>query len=214
MKNSQGKPIFKEEKMRTRYFARVGSAALAALAVTVFGTVLASAQSGGPDAGKHKKPTVTALSTRVLQRTALLANSSNVNATCSTSGCSAATAVFVKTAVCPQPAGKTCTLYVHLESQDKVTVNDNGLFKFLVDGLPPNPGATDGTGLFRWDLSDPDSGLINFEARSYAVVAIVTNSTGGQGHRVEVDIACQDVTGDGCTASMGLASLSIAVYTP
>jgi hypothetical protein len=29
-----------------------------------------------------------------------------------------------------------------------------------------------------------------------------------------VDIACQDITGDGCSASMGFASLNIAVYTP
>jgi hypothetical protein len=214
MKKSQGKPIFKEEKMRTRYFARVGSAALAALAATVFGTVLASAQSGAPVAGKHKKPAVTALSSRILQRTALLTSNSNISATCSTSGCTAATPVFLKNAVCPLPAGNTCTLYIHLESQDKVTTNDNGLFKFLVDGLPPNPGPTDGTGLFRWDLNDPDSGLINFEARSFAVVATVRNSSRGQGHSVEVDIACQDQTGDGCSASMGLASLNIAVYTP
>jgi hypothetical protein len=30
----------------------------------------------------------------------------------------------------------------------------------------------------------------------------------------EVDIACEDITGDGCTAAMGLASLNLGVYTP
>jgi hypothetical protein len=35
-----------------------------------------------------------------------------------------------------------------------------------------------------------------------------------QTHSVEVDIACEDITGDGCTAAMGLASLNLGVYTP
>jgi hypothetical protein len=105
-------------------------------------------------------------------------------------------------------------LYIHLESQDKVTVSDNGLFRFLVDGIAPKPGATDSNGLFRWVLNDPDSGTIDFEARSYSVVAKVTNTEDSQSHPVEVDIACQDETGDGCSASMGLATLSIAEYKP
>jgi hypothetical protein len=197
--------------MKTRYFSRVG---LAIVAVAVFGTVFASAQSGAPVAGKHKKPTVTQLSNRTLQRTGLVVNSGNVSATCSTSGCSASTPVFVKNTLCPRPAGKTCTLYVHLDSQVEVTTSDNGLFKFLVDGLPATPGPTDGTGLVRWVLNDPDSGSIDFESRAFGVVATITNSIANQNHPVEVDIACQDITGDGCSASMGFASLNIAVYTP
>jgi hypothetical protein len=80
--------------------------------------------------------------------------------------------------------------------------------------VPPTPGPTDGTGLVRWVLNDPDSGSIEFEARAFGVVATITNSIANQNHPVEVDIACQDLTGDGCTASMGFASLNIAVYTP
>jgi hypothetical protein len=163
---------------------------------------------------KEKAPSVTILSNRVLQRSAFETNNSNVTTTCSTSGCGTSTAVFLKNVLCPQPAGRTCTLYVHVESQDEVTANDNGLFKFLVDGRPPSPGPTDGTGLFRWVLNDPDSGNIEFEARSFAVVATVRNRFPNQTHSVEVDIACEDITGDGCTAAMGLASLNLGIYTP
>jgi hypothetical protein len=199
--------------MKSRYFSRVGSAALAVLAVAVFGTAFASAQSGAPVVEGRKAPT-TQLSNRTLQRTGLVVNNSEVSANCSSSGCSASAPVFVKNTLCPRPAGKSCTLYIHLESQVEVTTNDNGLFKFLVDGVPPTPGPTDGTGLVRWVLNDPDSGSIEFEARAFGVVATITNSIANQNHPVEVDIACQDLTGDGCTASMGFASLNIAVYTP
>ena len=198
--------------MRSRYFARVGAAAIAVLAVTVFGTVFANAQNGGPSEGR-RSPVVT-VGNRALQRTGFQTNNSNVSTTCSTSGCSAQTAVFRRNATCSGPVGQTCTLYIHLESQVKVTVNDNGLFRFLVDGASPNPGPTDGSGFFRWNLNDPDSGLINFEARSYAVVAFVTNALVNQNHTIEVDIACQDQTADGCSASMGLASLANGVYAP
>jgi hypothetical protein len=196
--------------MKTRYFSRVGSAILA---VAVFGTAFASAQSGAPVTPGRKAPT-TQLSNRTLQRSGLVVNTGIVSANCSTSGCSASTAVFVKNTLCPRPAGKTCTLYINLESQVEVTTDDNGLFKFLVDGVPPSPGPTDGTGLVRWVLGDPDSGSIDFEARSFGVVATITNSIANQNHPVEVDIACQDITCDGCSASMGFASLNIAVYTP
>jgi hypothetical protein len=200
--------------MRTRYFVRAGSAALAVLAITIFGTVFVNAQSGAPVGGTNATPTVTVLGNRILQRTAFAANNSNVTTTCGTSGCTTSTAVFNQSVVCPQFAGKSCTLYIHLESQDDVSLNDNGLFKFLVDGLPPDPGATDSNGLFRWVLNDPDSEVINFEARSYAVVARVRNRFQNQTHAVQAHIACQDITGDGCTASMGLATLTVGVYTP
>jgi hypothetical protein len=143
-----------------------------------------------------------------------MTNDSLITATCSTAGCTGDQPVFLRNVVCPQPAGATCTFYAHLESQVEVTTNDNGLFRFLVDGVAPSPGPTDSLGQFRWVDSDPDSGVINLEARSYAVVARVQNSSNNQAHPVQVDIACQDTDGGGsCTASMGFASVSIAVYT-
>jgi hypothetical protein len=200
--------------MKTRYFARAGSAALAVLTITVVGTSLANAQSGAPVAPKVKNPSVISLANRVLQKTTFMVNTSNVTAICNTSGCLASAPVFSKSVQCPKPAGQTCTFYVHLESTVNGTADDNELFKFLVDGAAPTPGPTDSNGFTRWDLSDPNSGVIQGQARSFAVVAKVKNSSANQSHAVEVDIACEDETGDGCSATMAFASLNIGVYTP
>ena len=102
--------------MRTRYFVRAGSAALAVLAITIFGTVFVNAQSGAPVGGTNATPTVTVLGNRILQRTAFAANNSNVTTTCGTSGCTTSTAVFNQSVVCPQFAGKSCTLYIYTSS--------------------------------------------------------------------------------------------------
>lgn len=200
--------------MKTRFVARVRLAALVVLTVTFVGTLFVNAQSGGPVAGKGKKPSLSSLSNRILQKTAFQVSTSNVPATCSTSGCLTATPVFSRSLQCPKPAGQTCTFYLHLESTVNITTADNGLFKFLVDGLAATPGPTDSNGFTRWILSDPDSGAIQGEARSFAVVATVRNRSSNQSHPVEVDIACEDETGDGCTATMAFASLEMNVYTP
>jgi hypothetical protein len=200
--------------MKTRYFASVGRAALAVLTITFAGTVLANAQSGAPVAGGRKAPSVTSLGNRVLQKTTFMVSTSTVPAICSASGCLASTPVFSKSIQCPKPAGQTCTFYIHLESTVNGTTDDNLLFKFLVNGVAPTPGPTDSNGFTRWDLSDPDSGVIQGESRSFAVVAKVKNGSANQSHAVEVDIACEDETGDGCSATMAFASLNIAVYTP
>ena len=200
--------------MKTRYFARLGSAALAVLIITSVGTLLANAQSGAPVAANRKTPSLTFLGNRVLQKTTFMVSTSTVPAICSTSGCLASTPVFSKSVQCPRPAGQSCTFYLHLESTVNGTALDNELFKFLVNGVAPIPGPTDSNGFARWDLSDPDSGAIQGEARSFAVVAKVRNSSANQSHAIEVDIACEDETGDGCSAAMAFASLNIAVYTP
>jgi hypothetical protein len=45
-------------------------------------------------------------------------------------------------------------------------------------------------------------------------VAHVTNSKDNQSHSVEAEFGCLDLTGDGCSATMGLANMSIALYMP
>ncbi len=203
-----------KETRINRHFARVKSAALAVLTITFVGTLLANAQSGAPVAANRNTPSVTTLGNRVLQKTTFMISTSSIPAVCSTSGCVASTPVFSKSVQCPRPAGQTCTFYLHLESTVNGTALDNELFKFLVNGVAPTPGPTDSNGFTRWDLGDPDSGAIQGEARSFAVVAKVRNSSANQSHAVEVDIACEDQTGDGCSATMAFASLSMAVYTP
>ena len=113
---------------------------------------------------------------------------------------------------CSQPAGATCTFYLNLQTQASVTANDSGIFQFLVDGVAPRPGPTDIHGFFVWDTADPNSTVM--QARSYAVVARVTNSRANQAHGVEAEFGCIDLTGDGCSATMGATSMSIGLFTP
>jgi hypothetical protein len=114
--------------------------------------------------------------------------------------------------MCPQPAGATFTFYVHVETQAGVTANDSGIFQFSVDGVAPRPGPTDIHGFFAWDTADPNSTVM--QARSYAVVAHVTNSKDNQAHGIEAEFGCIDLNGDGCSATMGPASMSIGLFTP
>lgn len=196
--------------MRTTPFARL-RAALAALAITVLGTLSANAQAGVPAVSGDKSAAVINLPNRTLQRTTFQ-TVSGVGTSCSTAGCQITAVVFTRSIACPVAAGQTCTLYLHLEGQTSVSANDNGLYRFLVDGVAPNPGPTDPNGFYSWDGSDPNSAVPN--ARSYAIAAKVKNSSKNQLHTIEVDIGCEDQTGDGCNGFMGFTSLSTGVYTP
>ena len=74
------------------------------------------------------------------------------------------------------------------------------------------PGPTDSDGYFSWNIFDPNSA--NDNARSYAVSAKVTNTSDNQLHSIEMDIGCEDETGDGCTGIMDYANMSTSVFTP
>jgi hypothetical protein len=196
--------------MKTKHFT---AARTAVLAVTLLGALsFVNAQAGLPVAQKGPKAAVTNLPNRTLQRTTFQANSSGTEATCSGSGCQATAVVFTRPISCPVKTGKTCTLNLNVVGQVSVSTNDDGLFRFLVDGVAPVPGPTDPKGYFSWDSFDPNSTVES--ARSYAVSAEVKNTSDNQLHSVEVDIACADETGDGCTAVMGFASMSTGVFTP
>jgi hypothetical protein len=183
------------------------------LIVTVLGAFcFVNAQIGLPVAQKGPKAAVTNLPNRTLQRTIFQINPAAVDATCSDSGCLATAVAFTRPITCPVTTGKTCTLYLHVESQVAVTANDDGLFRFLIDGRTPSPGPTDKNGYFSWDLQDPNSAVE--EARSYAIVATVKNTSNNQSHSIEMDIGCGDLTGDGCVGTLGFASMSISVFTP
>ncbi len=196
--------------MRTTHFTGVRTAVLG---VTVLGALsLVNAQIGWPVAQKGQKAAVTHLPNRSLQRTNFLTSSTQVVASCSGNGCIATAIAFTTPISCPVKGGKTCTLYMHVESQAALSASDGGLFRFLIDGDPPKPGPTDSDGDFFWVSGDPNSD--RGVARSYAVVGQVTNGYDNQTHYVEVDLGCLDETGDGCRASLGFASMSTGVFTP
>jgi len=202
--------------MRIRY--RIWSMALRLAAIIATCAVASStldAQLGLPAAAGRARAVAREYPKRNLGVDYTRTNVGPVTVACSSSLCENL-GVFVTPSVlnviCPQPAGATCTFYVHLETQASVTANDTGVFQFLVDGVAPSPGPTDVRSFFAWDTADPNSTVT--QARSYAVVAHVTNSKDNQSHGVEAEFGCLDLTGDGCSATMGLANMSIALYTP
>jgi hypothetical protein len=151
---------------------------------------------------------------RIQKRTTLLANSIVFSDNCTTAGCTLALGLTPGgpvSIVCPALAGQTCTYYVHLETQTQITAHDNGIFRFLIDGVAPTPGPTDTSGVVTWISSDPNSTL---EIRSYAVIGRVTNTVSSEKHAIEIDSGCRDEDGDGCGATAGLSSIRIDVFRP
>lgn len=196
--------------MRTTHFTGVRTAVMAVTALGALSFV--SAQIGLPVAQKGQKAAVTNLPNRTLQRTTFQATLTGAEATCGESACHTTAVVFTRPISCPVKAGKTCTLYLHLEGQTLVTANDEGFFRFLIDGLTPVPGPTGPTGEVGFAGFDPNSS--SSRTTSFAVVGKVKNTSDNELHSIEVDFGCGDTNGDGCMAIMGFASLSTSVFTP
>jgi hypothetical protein len=155
---------------------------------------------------------------RTITNTDFQTQNTAVSAGCSVANCTAVPQpIFpVLRAVCPALAGKTCTYYIHLESQDHfLSPLDAGLFQFLVDGAPPNPGPTFGPGFFTWNNNDPTSPTAVPQSHSYAVTARVKNKVDNQPHAIRVSVSCIDTNASGaCTAATLLSNLEVNIYTP
>jgi hypothetical protein len=192
----------------------VGLHVAAILAACTLASSVLNAQAGEL-AAAHAPAAPANIRNLTLVSTAFRTSAGPVTVSCTPSLCENLGVVLTPSVVrivCPQPAGATCTYYIHLETQASVSANDSGVFQFLVDGVAPAPGPTDFRGFFAWDTADPNSTVM--QARSYAVVAQVTNSQANQPHSIEVEFGCVDETGDGCSSTMGVASMSIALYKP
>lgn len=181
--------------------------AVAAVAAILYLTVVPKANAG---------PVI--LPKRKLVYTWFETNNLLVNAACTTAGCTSPnTPLFpALNIVCPAAAGSTCTFYIHLETNDSLTVSDQGRFQFLVGGAPPNPGPTSPGGFFTWDNLDPNSATAFPFSHSYAVTATVTNTVVNQAWPVAVNLSCVDNAGTpaGCLAATMLSNLEVGVYLP
>ena len=157
------------------------------------------------------------LANRALVNTWFETNNVAVNANCAVAGCvSPNVPLFpILPIVCPAAVGGTCTFYIHLETDDSLTINDQGRFQFLVGGVPPNPGPTFGGGIFIWDNLDPNSGVAFPFSHSYAVTATVKNTVVNQVWPVAVNLSCADNGAPaGCAAMTFLSNLEVGVYLP
>jgi len=158
-----------------------------------------------------------ALLNRTLKSASFQTQDAMVSAVCIANTCTTP-AIFtpVTNVTCPADAGKTCTYYIHLDSQVQVTPQDTGLFYLLVDNAAPAPGPTSTDGSVAWLTTDPDSNLTDYvEIKSHTVAATVTNTSSNQTHAVAVRIGCAKTTGHAtCQARSGYASLEVKVFTP
>jgi hypothetical protein len=199
--------LLDQMNFRLRCFARLNLFALASVAI-LFLAVIPQAHAAG---------TAKPVKNRHMRKSSFYAQPVPIPAGCNLVHCRETAPIFypLLDMVCPAKAGATCTYYVHLETQVRVSYQDTGLFRFLVDGQTPDPGPTDSNGFFEWLDNDPDSPIRTWEARSYAVVATVTNTQANQSHTIDVQIGCQDSDGNGtCSVTSGLSNLEVNVYTP
>jgi hypothetical protein len=160
------------------------------------------------------------LPNRKLMTSYFATNNVGVAAACAPAGCVSAPVPLFAPAllpiVCPGAAGSTCTFYIHLETDDGLSIGDQGIFQFLVGGIPPAPGPTFPGGLFIWDNNDPNSALAVPFSHAYAVTAAVKNTAANQAWPVAVSLMCADNAGTpaGCNATTFLANLEVQVYKP
>jgi hypothetical protein len=160
------------------------------------------------------------LTGRMLQSAAFQTNNVATTTSRAPAGCMAVTPLFPpapQSLVCPAAAGRTCTYYVHLETHVlSISTLDDALFRFLIDGAAPSPGATNASGFVRAARLDCGTAkTCGAGARSGAVTGTVTNNTANSAHTVEVDIACKDVIGsDGCSLQGGFANVEINTHKP
>lgn len=197
--------------------ARKVSAVMAAILLLTtisLAQVRGSAQLRARD--EAASPTITSLTGRTLKASYfyVLGQDLAVQAECGTDECQATAPVFTPAIACPGEIGKTCTFYIQVSAQVSETPGDFGEYRFLIDGAVPIPFQTDFNGYFNWEQQNPNAGLGIWEARSYAVVAKVKNNAVNQKHSIEVDIACLDVTGDGCQGAFGFGNLRVDVLAP
>jgi hypothetical protein len=211
---------YKANRSNLLFRARPARALIIVMMILAGASAQLIAQSSG-HAGLHTSSTspdttITSLTNRVLKKTHfyILGQDLAVQAECSTSGCQATAPVFTPSIQCPAVAGKTCTYDIQVSAQVSESPSDFGQYRFLIDGAPPVQFQTDFSGYFNWEQQNPNAGLGIWEARSYAVVATVTNTVASQLHTIEVDIACFDTTGDGCVGAFGFGDLRVDVFQP
>jgi hypothetical protein len=96
---------------------------------------------------------------------------------------------------------------------NSIVSGENGLYQFLLDGVPVTVSGADGNGFYSFQLLGP---AFTFSS-SYNLNFPVTNTkAGNQIHQVNVNLACEEVIDDpdGCFVSALSQAVAIRVYTP
>ena len=187
---------------------------LAMAAILLVATTPAvSAQTSDAGNPVAPPPSNAVLNGRKLISSVFETNSTGVSDSCGTSGCTAVKSLLPTVNLpCPGAVGQTCTFSIHVESPNQISDVDQGLYRFLVDGVPPTPGPVANGGFYKFVESDPNSS--DTQPGSAAVVAVVTNNAANQVHHATVSFGCKDITGDGCFAFAALSIARIDTFQP
>ena len=196
----------------THQYSRMAGFALAA--AVLFATITMTAQ--------------TVISNETQVTTTFVVNKADVIAKCGKLGCTAKTPMLKSIPVtCPAAIGQTCTFHIALDAKVSLTFPCGGectgpspttSYQFLVDGLAPTIGPTDGEGdyLFARNVQTDSQSSPYFSRQSFtaSVIATVTN-TNSNNHTIDVNIGCHDTVGDGgCEAVAHSSTMRVDVFEP
>jgi hypothetical protein len=171
----------------------------------------------------------TVISNETQVTTTFVVNKTVATAKCGEPNCAAMTPVLKSIPViCPAAIGQTCTFHIALDAKVSLTFpcgeeqctgpSPTASYQFLVDGLAPTIGPTDGQGdyLFARNVQTDSQSFPYFSRQSFAasVIATVTN-TNSNNHTIDLNIRCRDTALDGgCEAIAHSSTMRVDVFEP
>ena len=171
----------------------------------------------------------TVISNEAQVTTTFVVNKTDATAKCGKPGCTAKTPILKAIPVtCPAAIGQTCTFHIAFDAKVSLTFPCAGdcagpspttSYQFLVDGLAPAIGPTDGQGDYQFASNvETVSHFVpfHFSRQSFAasVIATVTN-TNSNNHTIDVNIRCHDTAAEGgCEAIAHWSTMRVDVFEP
>jgi hypothetical protein len=171
----------------------------------------------------------TVISNETQVTTTFVVNKTDVTVKCGKPGCTAKTPMLKSIPVtCPAAMGQTCTFHIAFDAKVSLTFPCAGdcsgpspttSYQFLVDGLAPAIGPTDGQGNYQFASNVETASHFSpfhFSRQSFAasVIATVTN-TNSNNHTIDVNIRCHDTaTEGGCEAIAHWSTMRVDVFEP
>jgi hypothetical protein len=183
----------------------------------------------------------TVVSNETLVTTTFVVNKTGATAKCGKRGCTAKTPMLKSILVtCPAAIGQTCTFHIALDAQVSLTFppcasilssrqeearqipctgpSPTTSYQFLVDGLAPTIGPTDGQGdyLFARNVQTESDNIPFFSRQSFAASVITTvANTNSNNHTIDVNIRCSDTAEEfGCEAIAHSSTMRVDVFEP
>jgi hypothetical protein len=174
----------------------------------------------------------TVISNETLVTTTFVVNKQSATAKCGNKGCRAKRVMFTPISVtCPASTGQTCTFHISLDAKTSISFKcgQNGCFgqgpigfyQFLVDGIAPSIGPTEGDGDYLFEnnvfthSNDSGNAFENRQSFPASVLATVTN-TSSNSHMIAVSVGYSDRNNNllGCSATSYWSTMRVDVFEP